>query len=310
MVTTVTLNPAIDRTILADAINYGAVNRVERSREDIGGKGINVSKVLNGLGNENMAIGFIGGYNKDKVLNLLKRDGVSNDLITLNDSTRTNTIIVELEKDITTNINEPGFTVDSTDIMKMFDTVNSYAEKSDFMVFSGSIPKGMDFHIYKQLIELVRDRVLTVLDVDDKLLLEGVKGSPFMIKPNIHELRSAFKEELKSDQEVVLLAHKLIEEHGITLVLCSMGAEGSILVTKDEAYKAEPVDIDVKNTVGAGDSMVGGFIHGLLHHMNYMDCLAYGSACGALTAMTEANQKIVQSELKAMLKRINTHKIK
>jgi len=147
--------------------------------------------------------------------------------------------------------------------------------------------------------------VKTVLDADGELLIEGIKASPYMIKPNIHELEHAFKITIDTDQKVVAISRKMIADYGISLVLVSLGKDGAILVSKDEAYKADPVDVDVKNTVGAGDSMVGGFLHGLSEGYDLSTCLKYGSACGTLAVMTEANQTLDQSLLDSILKQIS-----
>ncbi|MDA3844972.1 MAG: 1-phosphofructokinase [Vallitaleaceae bacterium] len=305
MITTVTLNPAIDRTILINGLEYGEVNRINRGREDIGGKGINVSKVLHQFYEKTIALGFIGEENTEDTFRLLKKDNVEHDFVLVEAMTRTNVVIVELDKDITTNINESGCTINEFQYKSFVEKMMNYANDSSYMVFSGSLPNGLTDDTYKNLIDMVRDKVRTVLDADGELLIQGIKSSPYMIKPNIHELEHAFNTTIDTDEKVIKIARKMIADYGITLVLVSLGKDGAILVSKDEAHKAEPVEVDVKNTVGAGDSMVGGFIHGLSEGYDLSTCLKYGSACGTLAVMTEANQTLDHSLLASILKEIN-----
>jgi 1-phosphofructokinase len=300
----VTLNPAIDNTILINKLAYGEVNRIKRGRKDIGGKGINVSKILEQFGDDTIAIGFLGSHNKDEAINLIKKDKVDTEFIYLEDVTRTNNVIVDFERGITTNINEQGFTVTQKEKQAMNSLVQKYADRSEVMVFSGSVPMGYDLDVYKKYIEAVNNKTITVLDADDDLLIEGLKASPYMIKPNIHELENAYDMKIETDEAVVTIGKRIIKDHGVSIVLISMGGDGSILVTKDEAYKAEPIKVEVKNTVGAGDSMVGGFLHGLINQLSMKTCLAYGTICGTLAVMTEANQMIDVKMVEEMMEKL------
>lgn len=308
MITTITLNPALDKTIIVDSIEYGSVNRVQKSHFHTGGKGLNVSKVLGRLSDQTTAIGFLGEKNKGIMLALLETELIEMEFVYIPEETRTNTILVELVKGITTNINEDGFFVDEDHYEKLKYLVNKYANQSAYMVFSGSAPKGMNTHVYKDLIELVRDKTLTILDADDDLLLEGLKASPFLIKPNIHELENAFDTKLETDEEVIALSRRAIEEYGIKIVLVSMGGDGCLLVTKDEAYKALPLPVEVRSTVGAGDSLVGGFIHGLANNLPLQECLAYGTVCGALAVTRDGVGNFEEEEVVELLKKVDIQK--
>lgn len=287
MITTVTLNPAIDKTITVEHLEYGSVNRVDKGILDMGGKGINVSKVLGKLGDRTTAIGFLGNKNKHLVLELLEKEILETEFVYIKDETRTNTILVELDKGFTTNINEEGFSIETGHLKDIKAMVNKYAEHSQYMVFSGSASKGCQTDIYKELIHLVREKTITVLDADDDLLLEGLKASPYLIKPNIHELENAFDTRLETDEDIARQSRKIITDYGVKMVLISMGGEGCILVTENEVVKAMPLPVEVKSTVGAGDSFVAGFVHGLANEMPLKDCLAYGTVCGALAVARE-----------------------
>lgn len=304
MITTVTLNPALDKTIIVDALVYGDVNRVGKAQFDTGGKGINVSKVLGKLGDNTTAIGFLGEKNKVLMLELLEKEFMGTEFIYLPDETRTNLVLVELEKNITTNINEEGFFVDNNNLEKMKALVNKYAEKSEYMVFSGSAPKGINDNIYRELITSVNNKTLTVLDADDELLMKGLESNPFMIKPNIYELENAFDIKLDTEDDVIRLSRQVIDKYKITLVLISMGSKGSLLVTRDKAYKAMPVKMEVKSTVGAGDSLIGGFLHGLLNKFPLETCLAYGTVCGAFAVAREGVGNFTVDEVITLLEKV------
>ncbi|MBC7959742.1 MAG: 1-phosphofructokinase [Vallitaleaceae bacterium] len=304
MVTTITLNPAIDKTITVEKLELGSVNRVGNAVYETGGKGLNVSKVVGRLGTKTTAIGYLGEVNKTQMRDLMRGEAIETDFIYLPAETRTNTVIVELEQGQTTNINEEGFFVNEKHFQEMKALVAHYAETSDYMVFSGSAPKGINTNIYRELMELVGDRTLTVLDADDEMLVEGLKGRPYLIKPNIHELEHAFDTELSSDEEIIALSRKIIEQFGTKIVLISMGGEGSLLVTQEEAYKALPLPVVVLSTVGAGDSFVGGFLHGLVSKLPLTQCLAYGTVCGALAITRDGVSNFTIEEVETLLTQV------
>ncbi|MBC7960971.1 MAG: 1-phosphofructokinase family hexose kinase, partial [Vallitaleaceae bacterium] len=282
----------------------GSVNRVGNAVYETGGKGLNVSKVVGRLGTKTTAIGYLGEVNKTQMLDLLRGEAIETDFIYLPEETRTNTVIVELEQGQTTNINEEGFFVSEKHFQEMKALVAHYAEISDYMVFSGSAPKGINTNVYKELMELVGDLTLTVLDADDEMLIEGLKAKPYLIKPNIHELEHAFDTELTSDDEVITLSRRIIDQYGTKIVLISMGGEGSLLVTKEDAYKALPLPVVVLSTVGAGDSFVGGFLHGLVSKLPLTECLAYGTVCGALAIARDGVSNFTMEEVETLLKQV------
>lgn len=309
MVTTITLNPAIDKTFTVKSLEYGSVNRVGKGVIETGGKGLNVSKVLGKLGDSTTAIGFIGNQNKEIMMNLLKQEKMETEFIEVPDQTRTNVIIVDEDRAITTNINEEGFYIDLDRYEMMKNLVVKYAETSDYMVFSGSAPKGIDDTVYYDLMTLVKNKCRTVLDADDEMLLEGLKASPYLIKPNIHELENAFNVTLSNDEEIIELCRKVIKEYDIKLVLISMGGEGCILITQQEAYKALPIPVEVKSTVGAGDSLVAGFVYGLHNNLSYEECLAYGTVCGAIAVARDGVGTFTPDELPVFLKQAQVQKL-
>lgn len=281
MITTITLNPAIDKTITVEQFKLNAVNRVVRVHEDVGGKGINVSKVLQHLEVKTLACGFIGEANYGLVQPHLKRLGLSTDFVFVDALTRINTKIIDPIAKSTTDINESGFTVSRVQIEQLKIMLRAYASQSRFMVFSGSVCQGIDLDTYVELIKAVQPTPW-VLDADRQILKIGIQYQPYIVKPNIHELEDLLERKLNNHEEVIAAAQALIQEYKIGYCLVSMGELGSILVTKDKAYIANALEVDLVSTVGAGDSMLAGFLFGLTKGCSDADALRYATSCGAI----------------------------
>ncbi|NCB00464.1 MAG: 1-phosphofructokinase, partial [Clostridia bacterium] len=300
MITTVTLNPAIDRTVVVEKFAFGEVNRVQSVREDMGGKGINVARILQSLGSQAKATGFIGHSNIGHVRSLLEHDGLDTDLIEIDAATRTNTKLIETASRSTTDINEAGFAVDAAAITAIEAKIDELSAQSQFIVFSGSLPKGLPADFYRQLISRVRPPCQSVLDADGILLLEGLKASPTLIKPNIHELESALGTQLDTEAAIVAACRQLIAQYDIVYVLVSMGGDGSILVSKDQAIFAEPLKVEVRGTVGAGDSMLAGFVHCLAQNLSMEQALSWATACGALAVSKVGTESFSRQDVERM----------
>ncbi|NCC77770.1 MAG: 1-phosphofructokinase [Clostridia bacterium] len=300
MITTVTLNPAIDRTVVVEKFAFGEVNRVQSVREDMGGKGINVARILQSLGSQAKATGFIGHSNIGHVRSLLEHDGLDTDLIEIDAATRTNTKLLEIASRSTTDINEAGFAVDAAAITAIEAKIDELSAQSQFIVFSGSLPKGLPADFYRQLISRVHPPCQSVLDADGILLLEGLKASPTLIKPNIHELESALGTQLDTEAAIVAACRQLIAQYDIVHVLVSMGGDGSILVSKDQAIFAEPLKVEVRGTVGAGDSMLAGFVHCLAQNLSMEQALSWATACGALAVSKVGTESFSRQDVERM----------
>jgi 1-phosphofructokinase len=305
MITTVSLNPAIDKTILLSDFKHGGVNRITSVREDIGGKGINVAKILNRLKVPVQSCGFIGTKNKRIVLELLASEELSHDFLDIEGMTRTNTKIVELDRIITTDLNEPGFFIEEAQQKEFHTLLCEKAEHSDYIVFSGSIPMGLAPTTYQELILSVRDHAKTILDADGQLLLEGMKSGPYMIKPNLHELETAFEVTLSTKEDILSFCKALLLKYDIQIILVSMGEKGSLLITREECYQAEPIKVDVKSTVGAGDSMIAGMLYGIAHNMPLSQSFAFAAASGTLAVTKEGTQSFSLEELQEMLHHVH-----
>lgn len=304
MITTITLNPAIDRTLIVDECILGKVHRIKSCREDVGGKGINVAKVIHLLEGDAMAIGFLGNKNNKDIEEFFHQENIQFDFVNIDDKNRVNTKIVDLKTMTTTDFNESGFNIDEEHIGLIKKKVQEYAKTSDYMIFSGSLPCGCSQELYRELIELVKEDTKAVLDADGELLSEGVKASPFLIKPNIHELENTFGVKVSSKEDVIHAARNIINEFGIQWVLVSMGKDGSVLVSKKRVITADPIQVKAISSVGAGDSMVGGFIYSYSLDDDPIKALVNGTACGTLAVTTEGTQGFTNDQVKAIQSKV------
>ncbi len=284
MIYTVTLNPAIDYLINLDNLEIGRINRVEDEKVYAGGKGINVSNMLKQLGHENTALGFISGFTGDFIVNTLMEKGINNKFIGLkNGFTRIN-VKVKGKEETEINGKGPAITNDElNELYKILEKLNS----SDILVLAGSIPSTLDDKLYENIMNRIKDKnVKVVVDATKNLLLNVLKYKPFLIKPNNHELEEIFNVKLNNNEEIIKYAKKL-KEMGALNVLVSMGKDGALLLTENgEVYVSNVAKGIVKNSVGAGDSMVAGFIAGYLNTNSYSEGLKLGAASGGATAFS------------------------
>lgn len=287
MITTITMNPALDRTIKVDGLIYGEVNRIGRSREDLGGKGINVGRILNGLGIPTMNTAFIGTENEQEVIEYIKKDAMAFDYVAVEGRTRTNIKLVEMMKNITTDMNEDGIVIGRDEYGKFMRKLDGFAKMSDYLIVAGSLAEGIPVGAYGNITRNYKKSCKVIIDAEGDVLLEGLKGEPFLIKPNIQELEGVLEREVTSDEDVLKGAREIITTYNVTYVLVSMGANGSMLVSLEEAYRAGSIPIKVVSTVGAGDAMVAGFVYGLTRKKTLEECLAFGAACSGLTLSVE-----------------------
>lgn len=289
---TITLNPALDKTIKIGALNYGEVNRVGTFREDLGGKGINVGRILTGFAVDTMNFAVLGKENRHEVLEYFRNDNMKVKYIVADGHTRTNIKIVELDKDRTTDINEEGVLISKKLYHDLLEQLDEVAVDSDYIIMGGSLAKGIETSVYGDIARKYKDVAKVVIDADGEILMEGLKGSPYLIKPNIHELEAALNTKLETDKEIAEAALKIINRYKVTYVLVSMGAKGSLLVSKDEAYRCGTIKTDIVSTVGAGDAMLAGFIYGLKVNKPLDECMKFATACSTLTISEEGYPKL------------------
>ena len=285
MIYTVTFNPALDYVVTVNHFTLGSVNRTVRENIFYGGKGINVSALLANLGYESTALGFVAGFTGEEIERGVKALGFGSDFIKVeNGMSRIN---LKLKSDEESEINGMGPQITPDDVRKLFEKLGRLTQ-GDVLVLSGSIPAAIDDTIYERIMERLDGRgIRIVVDAEKDLLLNVLKYHPFLIKPNNHELGQMFGTELSTDEEIVEYAGKL-QDMGAVNVLVSMAKDGAILVSEDgQVHKQAVAKGTVKNSVGAGDSMVAGFIAGYLDTGDYRHALKLGTACGGATAFSD-----------------------
>lgn len=302
MITTICLNPALDRTVTVDTLVPGQVNRIRSSRTDVGGKGVNVAVVCRRLGLEAQVIGCAGVDGAGKLRKAAADEDVAYAFNTVEGAVRINTKIVALDGSGVTELNEPGPVLTAEDLDLFFDLAVEKTRQSDYVVVTGSLPPGCPGNTYRSLIEALAP-VPCILDVSGEALREGVKAKPFLIKPNHHELAAAVGRELHTLEEIRAAAQTFVDA-GVKHVVVSLGKDGALYVGQDGAFHAPEIPVEVHSTVGAGDSLVGGMLYGLIRHGNLREALRAGCAAGTASVMTEGTQLIVPSDFLRLLSQV------
>ncbi|MGN0938087.1 MAG: 1-phosphofructokinase [Selenomonas sp.] len=301
MIYTVTFNPSLDYIVRMDHFEAGAINRVSYEQVLAGGKGINVSIVLHNLGHESTALGFVAGFTGAEIEHKLDAFPVKHDFVHLeNGFSRIN---VKAKAENETEINGQGPDISEAAQKKLFEKLDTLG-KGDTLVLAGSIPKTLPDDIYERIMERLDGRgIRIVVDAEKKLLLNVLKYHPFLIKPNNHELGDMFGVVLKTDEEIVTYAKKL-QEKGATNVLISMAGDGAILLTANgKHYKSPAPKGKLVNSVGAGDSMVAGFLTGCIESHDDLETAFYmGVATGSASAFSE--NLATRPEVEGLLKTI------
>ena len=283
MIYTVTLNPSIDFIVRIDSVKIGSVNRMDSDDKFVGGKGINVSRNLKRLGQDNTATGFIGGFTGRFVEEGLIAEGIKTNFVHVNQDTRIN---VKIKADQETEINGTGPVITKEQVLAL-ENILQQLSQDDTVVFAGSAPSNLGNQIYERLIPLVRQTgAQIVCDFEGQTLLDALDYQPLLVKPNNHELEAIFKVNLNGITDVEKYARQILAK-GAQNVIISMAGDGALLVTSDATYFAKPIKGQVRNSVGAGDSMVAGFTGEFVKSANPLEALKWGVACGTATAFSD-----------------------
>lgn len=287
MIYTVTLNPAVDKTIILNNLMIDQVNRAGTVREDPGGKGINVSKMIKNLKGESIALGICAGRTGSFIKSQLDELGIKHHFIEADGQTRTNIKIVDQLNGTYTDINETGTPVSEEVLMAVEELIFSYLAKDDFLVLAGSVPANVSKTIYKEWIKRAHTvQAKVILDADREMLKEGVLAEPYLIKPNMHELEELCDQKIETVEKAVELAQNLLKGKTEVIVI-SRGEKGCIVVSKDEILSVEGLKVPVKSTVGAGDSMVAALAYALNSNSSLKDAITLGVAASGATVMQE-----------------------
>lgn len=303
MIYTITLNPALDRTIWIKNIHYDDANRIQKEEKYAGGKGIDVSRVLGELDIINHALGFLGGYAGMEVEGLLLQEGVYCDFTPIANDTRTNIVLNISQSEQQILFSASGPEIRPAELTAFFQKLEQLPSP-EYVIISGSLPENLSPVIYARSIEILKRKNARVfLDTDGENLRIGITARPTIIKPNIHELQRLVNRDLSQLTDILTAAEE-IRRMGVEIVLVSMGARGILLVTSEERYLAIPPQVTVVNTIGAGDSAVAGFIFGLVRGMPLRDCLKYAVASGTATTLQPGTALAKSRDIEQILPRV------
>jgi len=301
MIITVTLNPAIDKTVQINKLIPGGLNRITDIVFDAGGKGINVSKTLKVLGMDSMATGFLGIRAGNLIEECLDKAGVKYDFVPVEGITRTNTKVADKDGTIT-ELNEPGPEIQVSDLYKLNEKLRKYTVPGNIFVFAGNVPKGVGKDIYYELIKSIKESgAKCFLDADGELLKSGMAAGPDMIKPNREELCEYFGSTDRSEENIIRLGKKLISQ-GVKLAAVSCGGDGAIFFFEKQVIKCPALKVKVKSTVGAGDAMVAAMLYSIENGFDEINtaklCMAVSAGAVTTVGTKPASLEVIQELMK------------
>jgi 1-phosphofructokinase len=309
MIVTLTLNPAIDKTIVVDELNTKDVTRVQSVIKDPAGKGINVAKVIHQIKEKVIATGFISGFNGSYIEDKLKQLNLDFDFIHTKGESRENLKLICRNTHETYEINEKGAVTTNEDLEMLISKLNQLIQPSDWLVISGSIPPGLDIDVYKDIIKYYLNKKVNIfLDTSGVAFSKALEAKPTVIKPNLYELEMYSHMKLDSDDKIIDQCLKLYQ-NGIQHVICSMGSKGTIYVGKNGIYKVTSDKIKTLFTVGAGDAFVGGFV-AKFDDTNMRETLKFATATARASIKTEGTKAANLEQIKLEMKHIDIIKIK
>ena len=284
MIVTVTLNPCRDRTQVIERFVHGGMNRVIESREDLSGKGVNVSIALAGLGAGSVCLGFSFERGAAELSDTVRRYGIRDDFVLCPGGIRLNMKVLERDTDVMTEINEKGGFVSREQFEALKQKVCEYGRQADMFVFSGSAPQGVSADCYAELIGAARKgapNVKIILDAEGPLLIDGLKAGPDIIKPNLFELETLFNKPMEGHEEIAAGCRDIISRYGVKMICVSLGDKGAIIAGAEEAYFAPALPLTVRGLQGAGDSMVAGISLSVIDGKPLSEILKYAVAAAS-----------------------------
>lgn len=287
MIYTVTFNPSLDYYVQVNNLKSGFVNRTSSERLAVGGKGINVSLALKELGDDTLALGFTAGFTGAAIRQKVAELGLDFDFIEVEGQSRIN---VKIKSNTETDINGTGARVYEKDVNKLVRKLRSLLKEDDWLIVSGSVPSTLDGSAYANLLKKLKavKGVSLVVDASGRLLTEALKYKPFLIKPNIHEMCEIFGLSAVPDTDGIMAYARRLQDMGARNVIVSMGSSGAIMVTEtQQSMYVRAARGQLVNSVGAGDSMIAGFIHEYKKSGNYFAALNFATAAGSACAFTK-----------------------
>ena len=307
MITTVCMNPSFDKTSMVRCLIPGEVNRLENTRCDAGGKGLNVSLTLQNLGVKTTCLGCLGVADETAFHTLLQPVSLCFHSFPLAGKTRTNLKLLDAETGLVTELNESGPPMDAKQLQRFISLLQKVAADSTYVVFSGSLPADCSEDAYQLCMHALPDK-RCILDASGNPLLLGIQEKPFMVKPNLSELQTVFGKELRTLDGIRDTAYKLIRD-GVQNVIVSMAKDGALFVDARHAIYAPALQVTAKSTVGAGDAMLGGILMGLEKGADMLTSFRYGVAAGAASVLSEGTQPLQYADFEMLLPQVTLREI-
>ena len=304
MIATITLNPSIDQHLLVRNLVKDDANRAEAVFRYPGGKGANVSKVVRELGGKTRAYALIGGIPGEFWKDLMRKLDIPFETERIEGDIRINTILTDLKDASQTRISSPGPKVTEKELDRFLKKLLEARPKPSYWALGGSLSPGMKASTYRDFISsLQRNGVPCLLDTDNEALRSGIKAKPFIIKPNEYEMERLMKRRLKSLGDYLNAARFLVRQ-GVRIVIVSLGARGALFVTQKQSFHVLTPKVAAKSKVGAGDSLIGGFLLGLHQKLNLKEAARLGVAASTSAVMREAPRLCLKSDMRAILPRV------
>ncbi|WP_107841023.1 1-phosphofructokinase [Metasolibacillus meyeri] len=310
MITTITLNAAIDQVYELDCLAVGNTNRVVNKRQQGGGKGVNVARVITALGGHACVSGFVGGLNGEKIEMLLKEEKLHAEFVHIAQESRICLTVINKQTGEMTELLEQGPIVQAKEWQQMLTWIEQQAEQSDYFVLSGSLPKGLPAKTYATIIERLKKKgIRVVLDTSAEALFEGVQAIPYAIKPNEEELAQLLGKVIESEQDLIQAGERL-RALGIEHICFSLGAKGALFINEFGVFRVDAPKIEVVNTVGSGDSFLGGLTYKLAQGATYSEAYKWAVACGSANASEKDIAKVHLHVVEDFVQKLKITKIK
>lgn len=310
MIFTLTMNPALDKTIYVDEVKVHALNRLHHVLVDAGGKGINVSKTIKELGYESTAYGLLGGYSGAFIRDILSKLQLEAHMIDTLYETRTNIKLIDKNRCLT-ELNEDGMKIPDQCVEQLRNDLLKEVKEKDIVVISGSVPQGVDKHFYGELVKTLKEKQASViLDADGELLKYGIEAGPDVITPNKQEMCDYLHVDTTiSDEELIKRSSKLFDK-GINLIVISKGEEGSLFLSKTYGnIKGNALNVEVHSSVGAGDAMTAGIACALEDNMDYEQLIRLSIACSGGAVMSEGTLPARKEVIEDLMKQVTLEKL-
>ena len=299
---TITFAPSIDKSAIVPAVFSEKKMRCSALVTEPGGGGINVARVISRLGGDVRAIFPSGGYMGMFLNHLLENDNVPFASIQSKNETRENYVILDQATNKQYRFGMPSIELFENELKDIIQVIENQ-EKVDFIIASGSLPPGIPLNIYGQLSKIAtKKKAKLIVDTSGEALKNALNEDVYLLKPNLEELGFLLDKKDLELENIEVLAKELIQKRHCQIIVVSLGANGAMLITKDETFSVRPPKVKVKSTVGAGDSMVAGIVFGLSNNLNLKECLQYGVACGTATTMNSGTALCQIKEVKKLLK--------